>query len=251
MSLSAIADLLFPRLCVLCGQAGCESPDLCPEHEKGLQELAPTGCPRCGKPFALPLARRCEDCRRRRFAFSQAASALGYAGTGRELLLAWKLGGRRDAFWPLWRAMRDLLTHRRQADLRRWGRIEAIAFVPLHPRKRSERGFDQAEDLARELALDARLPFRRLLRRVRETPPQGQAGERAHNVEGAFEFCARSNWLARQISIPRVVLLVDDVLTSGATAAACARVLRAGGVQRVLVLTALRGGGGMVSSSPS
>ena len=105
--------------------------------------------------------------------------------------------------------------------------------VPLHPSRRRERGFNQAEDLARNVGL----PMVTALRRVRRTPPQADlpAGKRHGNVRGAFgpgKEC-------RSVT-GRIVVLIDDVSTTGATLDACARVLKDSGAREVRALTAAR-----------
>jgi predicted amidophosphoribosyltransferase len=108
-----------------------------------------------------------------------------------------------------------------------------ITWVPLGPRRRRRRGFDQAEALARPVAALLGWPVRPVLRRVVETAPQARRSgpERREALEGAFR--------SRE-PVPAAVVLVDDVLTSGATAAACASVLMAAGCREVGVLTAAR-----------
>jgi ComF family protein len=112
-----------------------------------------------------------------------------------------------------------------------------LAPVPLHPRKRRERGFNQAELIARELAARSGLPLApgALVRRI-DTPPQAglSAAARRRNVARAFAVrqCARV--------AGRRVVLVDDVLTTGATAQACSRALAAAGARAVRVLTVAR-----------
>ena len=131
---------------------------------------------------------------------------------------------------------------RAMADvLRPWARTEGrravVVSVPLHPRKARARGLDQASMLAEGVARRLDLPYRvRVLARSRETAPQGdpRVTSRELNVRGAFMVRR-----ARPV-VGRTVVLVDDVMTSGHTARECARVLRAAGVARVLLLTAAR-----------
>lgn len=119
-------------------------------------------------------------------------------------------------------------------SLQGWSASE-LTWVPLGRRRRRSRGFDQAEALARAVGRATGIPVRSLLRRVVETSPQARRGgaDRKMALAGAFRAAA-----------PAEVVLVDDVLTSGATAAECAAALVAAGAVRVGVLTAARSLGG-------
>jgi ComF family protein len=116
---------------------------------------------------------------------------------------------------------------------------DVITWVPLSRRRRARRGFDQAQVIAEEVAALLDLPARPLLRRVRETRAQARKGGTERRVALRDAFVATSD-------PPRRVILVDDVLTTGATAAACAEVLTRGGAERASVLTAARSLGGPV-----
>ena len=120
---------------------------------------------------------------------------------------------------------------------------DVVVPVPLHPRREFQRGFNQADDLARQLGL----PVAPLLKRVVFTRSQIElpADERHENVRNAFAFCpARPERGAGESApsrrVPGIVVLVDDVSTTGATLEACARVLKAAGVKEVRALTAAR-----------
>jgi competence protein ComFC len=113
------------------------------------------------------------------------------------------------------------------------GPADAVTWVPLSRRRRARRGFDQAEALAESAAPRLGVPAVPLLERRRDTPAQARRGgrERRRALEGAFR--------ATRLPPPSVIL-VDDVLTTGATASACALALREAGARRVLLLTAAR-----------
>jgi predicted amidophosphoribosyltransferase len=129
---------------------------------------------------------------------------------------------------------------------------EAVTWVPLSARRRRERGYDQAHALAVVVARSRRLPLVRLLERATYTPPQARKGadERREAMRGVFRPARPGRWAAIDLSgpgwarssgsLPERVLLVDDVLTTGATVGACAEVLQAAGVRDVSALVAAR-----------
>lgn len=228
-----LAEAIWPRTCHLCGAASDEGVT-CAEH---CLPTRPRGarCDRCASalPPGIPDGARCASCRRRAPGWSRLLALGDYrqeAGL-REWILAFKHGGRTD----LARALGAALCARAAGEIVAG---DVLVPVPLHPLRHLERGYDQAALLARELARQAGLPALELLARARDTPPQGAPGprSRASNVEEAFvpgRAAARANLRGR-------VWLVDDVVTSGATAAACARELRRLGATEVGVLALAR-----------
>jgi ComF family protein len=158
------------------------------------------------------------------------AQAIGlYDGALRSIIHSLKYDGRRSLATPLAALMRD----RCRSIL---DGAEVVVPVPLHPSRRRERGFNQALDLARGLGL----PVSPALRRVRATSSQITlpADERHRNLRHAFAR-SRVPWRSRSIDA-RVVVLVDDVSTTGATLEECARVLRQMGARDVRAVTAAR-----------
>jgi ComF family protein len=157
----------------------------------------------------------------------------------RTWVLALKHGGRRDLAQPLGSMLaRSLAEQAARGKLELEGAL--VSSVPLHPVRQFVRGYDQAALLARFFALELGLPCIRALLRTMATAPQGSPGSssRQANVRGAFR--ARRS-AARRLS-GRTVLLVDDVVTSGATAQECARCLRRAGAARVIVVCLARAG---------
>ena len=155
------------------------------------------------------------------------AEAIGlYEGHLRDVIHALKYERRRSIAMPLGRLMRE------SAEALLQG-VDVAVPVPLHPRRERDRGFNQADDLARHLGLSV-VP---LLRRARFTTSQIElpADARHRNVRDAFTLIPDPRAL-----IPDVIVLVDDVSTTGATLEACAKVLKRGGVKEVRALTAAR-----------
>jgi predicted amidophosphoribosyltransferase len=113
--------------------------------------------------------------------------------------------------------------------------VDVVTWVPLTRRRKAERGFDQAKVLARAVARECELPVRGLLRRIVATGPQAKRDAVARRTAMRGSFVVRD-----RVAVPPRVLLVDDVLTTGATAAACAEALRDDGAQTVSLLVAAR-----------
>ena len=149
-----------------------------------------------------------------------------YDGALRAIVHAFKYDGRRSLAARLGELMKV-----RGADV--LAGAETVVPVPLHPSRRRERGFDQAADLARHLGL----PVAHALGRIRPTAVQASlpAGRRHANVRDAFALAPAAGRLRG-----RIVVLVDDVSTTGATLEACARALNTAGVREIRALTAAR-----------
>ena len=211
---------------------------VCAACWRAVQVITPPCCVRCGDALASwracgPL---CARCRRQPPAFAIARSAGRYEGSLRDIIHAFKYERRR--------ALADRLgALLREAGADALDGADAVIPVPLHPWRSVERGFNQADDLARQLGP----PVWRVLRRSRHGPPQaGLPASRRHaNVKAAFALGGAAAWprivpgAARQLRRATVVL-VDDVMTTGATLDACARVLVRAGVRNVRALTVAR-----------
>jgi ComF family protein len=222
---AGLVDLLFPPRCVGCG---AHSAALCPACADGVARLRPPICRRCGDPLGEP-APRCAACHRHPPPYALARSLASYDGVVRDAIRALKFHGRRDLAAPLGRLLAAFAVQALPA------RIDAVVPVPLHPARLAERGFNQAALLAAPVAeaVGAR-PLAGALCRLRQDARQTALGAAARrdNVAGVFAAGRDVVW--------GTVLLVDDVFSTGATAAACAQTLAAAGAARVLVLTLAR-----------
>ena len=218
--------------------AACAEPLERPTHGpvcdgcwQSIHPLTPPLCDRCGDPLptwralGVPLA-RCPRCRRGRRAVDRGRAIGAYDGALRAIVHALKYEGRRSLARPLGRLMRQ-----RGADLL-VGAACAIP-VPLHAARRRQRGFNQAADLARQVGLPVVAALRR--RRATESQIGLPAARRHRNVRDAFAVTRHAPAL-----VGSIVVLIDDVSTTGATLDACARVLKENGVREVRALTAAR-----------
>jgi ComF family protein len=236
---AVVATLLAPE-CAACASR-LETPldgPVCAGCWSAVRTAPPPLCRTCACP--LPSWRQvslacgqCPLCRRHPPAIDCAAAGGEYEGALRAIVHAFKYDARRTLAVRLGRLMcaagADVL---QGADM-------AVP-VPLHPWREFRRGFNQAADLARQLDL----PVARALRRTRRTAPQAglTASARRRNVSHAFRLARHWGPVGRRVSAldGRVVVLVDDVRTTGATLDACARVLKSAGARDVRALTAAR-----------
>lgn len=208
----------LPLRCLLCGGPGDDGLDLCRDCAAELPRNR-TCCARCALPLAVPAA-LCGQCQRHPPPWDAAWVPFRYAWPLDRLESRFKFGADLAAgrvLSALWR--RELA-----ADRPDW-----LLPMPLHNARLRQRGYNQALELARPLARALDVPVRHdLLMRTRATRAQTDLGAiaRRRNVRGAFATKPGAAW-------PEHVALLDDVMTTGATLAECARVLRQAGVRRI------------------
>lgn len=231
--------LVLSPCCAACART-LDRPSLGPVCEacwSSIRPCVPPLCRTCGDPLASwrivsILLEQCARCRRAQPAIESGRAAGEYEGALRSIIHAFKYEGRRTLSTGLGALMR-------QAGAELLAGAHCVVPVPLHPWRRLVRGFNQADDLARTLGL----PVVGALCRTRPTRPQTglTAAARQRNIRGAFGLSplVTGRRLERTL-VDRIVVLVDDVRTTGATLEGCARVLRNAGVREVRGLTAAR-----------
>lgn len=229
---------IYPDVCQVCNQARATAPGgyVCSECWRQVRFIVPPMCDRCGLPFEGEISDRfeCANCRELDLSFSTARSAVAAKGMVLDVIHRWKYSG---ALWfePF---LAGLLIREAEPALHDGG-WDFIVPVPLHPVKQAEREFNQAEHLARHLGKAAQIPVQlNFLRRINPTLTQTRLtrAERTKNMTGAFAP-GRDKASIRG----KRLVVVDDVLTTGATTSACASVLRTCGAAEVCVWTVARG----------
>lgn len=203
---AAVLDLLFPPRCAFCQRRGVHGV-----------------CPTCEK--TLPYA---EKSLREEPPFGRCVSPLRYEGAARKSLLRFKFHGGQSAAEGYARLMASVIAEEYS------GEFDCITYVPVSEKRRRERGYDQAQRIAAELGKLWDTPPKTLLRKVFDNPPQSGLSsreERKGNVLGVYEPVETAEIQGAK------VLLVDDIVTTGATLGECVRVLRAAGAECVVCAT--------------
>ncbi len=223
---AGVASLLYPSECACCGASVPWGRAVCASCAERLPRAVEPACLQCGQPLASVWLDLCLRCGTRVRAFERAIALGPYEEGWRTLLHAFKFG--REKAVGRW------LAHEIGALCAADGEaVACVTHVPMTRREERARGFNPSRFLARAAARRLGLPERRLLTKVRSTLPQRalSARERETNLSAAFRTVRSGKGS---------VLLVDDLLTTGATADECARTLKKAGFDRVIVLTVAR-----------
>ena len=218
-----LGNALLPGSCLLCG-ADSQSELLCPACNADLPTLPPHLCPLCADQTTH--GERCGACLKDAPHFDRTVALFHYDFPLDRIIHALKYGHQLAvATWCSQRLSKRLATDN----------VDLIIPLPLHPQRLIERGFNQSAEIARGLGSSLRTPLDRdNVLRTRPTPPQADLPhkERKKNVRGAFE--CRADFTGQHL------LLIDDVMTTGATVNECARVLKLHGAASVTVAVIAR-----------
>lgn len=233
-----LGELLYPPACIVCARAlpGRIGVYFCAPCLHELADDPHAACPRCAAtigPYAL-VEGGCSGCRKHSLPFERTFRLGSYGGLLREVVLRLK----HQSGEGLAELLGELWAERCRAALTSLA-PDLVVPVPLYWWRRWRRGYNQSAAVAHGIGQALKLPvFSACLRRTRHTPQQSHLpfSARADNVRGAFQARGRPSLKGR------TVLLVDDVMTSGATAAEAARELRRAGAGRVLVAILARAG---------
>lgn len=230
-----LTDLLFPRRCPVCGDIVLPRGELiCPACVKKLSFVKQPVCKKCGKEISSAEREYCLDCTKHKRSFDYGRALLNYNDTAKKSMADIK-----------YRNTREYLDFYAEAVCLRYGTAllrlgaDALVPVPVHPSRRRQRGFNQAEIFACRIGARLGIPVRtELLVRSKKTAPQKQLNpkERLHNLEEAFTAGEVPEGVRR-------VILVDDIYTTGSTIEACTRALLRAGVKNVYFIAICIGRG--------
>ena len=215
-------DILLPRACAHCREdlRRANGP-LCGQCAAGLPPPPEPACVRCAG-YRASSAPFCADCAGRRFSCRLIRAAAAHRGPAASLVHAFKFRGSKPAAKAAGRRMAAALALHPELK-----GFDALAAVPIHPRRERERGYNQAELLAREVAAATGLPLLDVLERARGSAPSWRLGRGERRVELAGAFAMRPE--AATLAAGKRVLIIDDVAATGTTLEECAAALRTAG----------------------
>lgn len=230
-----IVELLYPSNCVGCGSAQAADTFLCDECRASTPRITPPFCRCCSRPFEGIISGEftCPNCEDRALAFDCVVSIYQAKGVLRDLIHRFKYGGQ----FYLRRLLSEILLEAMRDERMAATPIDAFVPVPLHPARRRERGFNQAEALAKSVSKKTAIPVLDCIERRSYTQTQTRfdRAERMRNLRDAFVLRKNS------IVFRKNLVLLDDVLTTGSTLHECALVLREAGAESVRAITVVRG----------
>lgn len=220
-----LLDLIYPRRCPLCGEAlPYKGKTVCRECLKKLKRIQEPKCFRCGKTIEDEETEYCKDCQNVKKSYIRGYPVFEYSGNIKNAIYDFKYKNQRNYadFFA------DCIFHAYKKEFEKQ-KFDGIIPVPVHRKKKKQRGYNQAELIAKELGERLHIPvYEKALVRVVNTNPQKELNDKARmkNLKNAFKLGLNTIELKK-------VLLVDDIYTTGATIEACTQVLTDAGVLEV------------------
>jgi len=212
--------ILFPRRCIYCDKVIGVHARACKSCKETLPVMEGPYCHRCGRTRSLCL------CKQHKKHFDTAVAAMMYVDGAKRAIYALKKEDDADLIYTMAQEMVSSLRARADA-----ASLDVVTFIPMRKRDLRERGFNQSQLLAKDIARELRLPCKPLLTKIYDTVSQKTLPpiERSGNVLGVFE--------ASPAAKGKRILLVDDLITTGYTLHECAKMLKIRGAEAVIALT--------------
>lgn len=223
-----ILDILYPKRCPVCHGVLKGKDGICPDCRKQLHYITEPKCKKCGKQIEKTEEEYCRDCQRFSHAFDKGAAVFVYDDVMRRSISMFKYHNRRE-YAKIY--AKEMYRHCRH--FLKMAAPDVILPVPVHKRKKRQRGFNQAELLAKELGKLTGIPVDTgyLVRREKTTPQKELTRQqRKVNLKKAFEVSSTGKYYKR-------VLLIDDIYTTGATMDAISEILRENKTKIIFFLT--------------
>lgn len=224
-------DLVFPARCPVCDEPAPFPELICPACREKPAPVPEPRCQKCGKHIGDEREEYCKGCRVVMHRFDRGMGAFTYHSVAKSMY-RFKYAGRREYA----RFYGEEIVKRLGRFIREW-KPDALVPVPIHYTRKRERGYNQAEVLAGVIGRKMGIPVEsRLIKRVKKTLPQKLLGdrERQNNLKRAFKIDRNDVKL-------KVIIIIDDIYTTGSTVDACAAVLKSAGVKKVYFITAAIG----------
>ena len=221
-----ILDIVYPITCPFCNKISKEG--ICSTCRETVRKIEEPRCFSCGKPVKTMETEFCYDCNKADFAFDQGKSLYLHQEKVVDALYGLKFFNQRING----KLLGEELALHFHKEIKRWG-IEEIVPVPMHPSKQRRRGFNQSEVIANGLGRALNIPVNtQLVYRIRKTKALKdlEREQRISNLDGAFG-------IPKSRQVPEVVLIVDDIYTTGVTVNKVAKVLKKAGCKKVYFLT--------------
>lgn len=224
-------DLVFPARCPVCDEPAPFPELICPACRNTFVPVPEARCRKCGKHIEDEREEYCRGCRLIMHRFDRGMGVFTYQSMAGSMY-RFKYAGRREYA----RFYGEEIVKRLGGFIRAW-KPDALVPVPVHYTRKQKRGYNQAEVLARVIGAKMGIPVEsRLIKRVKKTLPQKFLGdaERQNNLKRAFKIDRNDVKL-------KIVIIIDDIYTTGSTVDACAAVLKSAGVKKVYFITAAIG----------